>query len=100
MDAMIFQQTFTLEDGELTEDNVTNVVPVKISGSWAQGVNDYQPTPVDGDIGEAVIARVEEYSQSLAEQYGTEAAQIQSSLDNNQEKEAQTEAVAGAAVGE
>ena len=63
-------------------------------------MNDYQPTPVDGDIGEAVIARVEEYSQSLAEQYGTEAAQIQSSLDNNQEKEAQTEAVAGAAVGE
>ena len=83
MDAMIFQQTFTLEDGELTEDNVTNVVPVKISGSWAQGVNDYQPTPVEGELGEAIIERVEEYSQGLAEQYGTEAAQIQSSLDKD-----------------
>ena len=100
MDAMIFQQTFTLEDGELTEDNVTNVVPVKISGSWAQGVNDYQPTPVEGELGEAIIERVEEYSQGLAEQYGTEAAQIQSSLDKDQEKNGQTETVSGAAVEE
>lgn len=100
MDAMIFQQTFTLEDGELTEDNVTNVVPVKISGSWAQGVNDYQPTPVEGDTGEAVITRIEEYSQSLAQQYGTEAAQIRSSLDSGQEEEVQTEVVAGEAVEE
>ena len=100
MDAMIFQQTFTLEDGELTEDNVTNVVPVKISGSWAQGVNDYQPTPVEGELGEAIIERVEEYSQGLAEQYGTEAAQIQSSLDKDQEENGQTETVSGAAVEE
>ncbi len=100
MDAMIFQQTFTLEDGELTEDNVTNVVPVKISGSWAQGVNDYQPTPVEGELGEAIIERVEEYSQSLAQQYGTEAAQIQSSLDKDQEENGQTETVSGAAVEE
>ena len=100
MDAMIFQQTFTLEDGELTEDNVTNVVPVKISGSWAQGVNDYQPTPVEGELGEAIIERVEKYSQGLAEQYGTEAAQIQSSLDKDQEENGQTETVSGAAVEE
>lgn len=100
MDAMIFQQTFTLEDGELTEDNVTNVIPVKISGSWAQGVNDYQPTPVEGELGEAIIERVEEYSQSLAQQYGTEAAQIQSSLDKDQEENGQTETVSGAAVEE
>ena len=100
MDAMIFQQTFTLEDGELTEDNVTNVIPVKISGSWAQGVNDYQPTPVEGELGEAIIERVEEYSQGLAEQYGTEAAQIQSSLDKDQEENGQTETVSGAAVEE
>ena len=100
MDAMIFQQTFTLEDGELTEDNVTNVIPVKISGSWAQGVNDYQPTPVEGELGEAIIERVEEYSQGLAEQYGTEAAQIQSSLDKDEEENGQTETVSGAAVEE
>ena len=100
MDAMIFQQTFTLEDGELTEDNVTNVVPVKISGSWAQGVNDYQPTPVEGELGEAIIERVEEYSQGLAEQYGTEAAQINSSLEQEQEENGQTETVEGDAAEE
>ena len=73
MDSMIFQQTFTLEDGELIEDNVTNVIPVKVSSSWEQGINDYQPVPVEGDTGEAIISRLEEYSQNMAEQYGTEA---------------------------
>lgn len=99
MDAMIFQQTFTLEDGELVEDNVTNITPVKISGSWAQGVNDYQPTPVEGDIGEGIISRIEEYSQSLADQYGTEPAVINSSLDSDQE-ESQSGTVEGNAVEE
>ena len=97
MDAMIFQQTFTLEDGELVEDNVTNITPVKISCSWAQGVNDYQPTPVEGDIGEGIISRIEEYSQSLADQYGTEPAVINSSLDSDQE-ESQSGTVDGTAV--
>lgn len=97
MDAMIFQQTFTLEDGELVEDNVTNITPVKISGSWAQGVNDYQPTPVEGDTGEGIISRIEEYSQSLADQYGTEPAVINSSLDSDQE-ESQSGTVEGNAV--
>lgn len=99
MDAMIFQQTFTLEDGELVEDNVTNITPVKISGSWAQGVNDYQPTPVEGDTGEGIISRIEEYSQSLADQYGTEPAVINSSLDSDQE-ESQSGTVEGNAVEE
>lgn len=100
MDSMIFQQTFTLEDGELIEDNVTNVIPVKVSSSWEQGINDYQPVPVEGDTGEAIISRLEEYSQNMAEQYGTEAAQIQSSLDKNQDEKAQTETVSGEAVEE
>lgn len=100
MDSMIFQQTFTLENGVLTEDNVTNIIPVKVSSSWEQGINDYQPVPVEGDTGEEIISRLEEYSQSMAEQYGTEAAQIRSSLDKNQEDKAQTEAVAGEAVEE
>lgn len=97
MDAMIFQQTFTLEDGELVGDNVTNITPVKISGSWAQGVNDYQPTPVEGDTGEGIISRIEEYSQSLADQYGTEPAVINSSLDSDKE-ESQSGTVTGTAV--
>lgn len=100
MDSMIYQQTFTLEDGELTEENVTNIIPVKVSSSWEQGINDYQPVPVEGDTGEAIISRLEAYSQSMAEQYGTEAAQIRSSLEEDLETGEQTEAMEGAAVEE
>ena len=100
MDSMIYQQTFTLEDGELTEENVTNIIPVKVSSSWEQGINDYQPVPVEGDTGEAIISRLEAYSQSMAEQYGTEAAQIRSSLEEDLETGEQTEALEGAAVEE
>ena len=100
MDSMIYQQTFTLEDGELTEENVTNIIPVKVSSSWEQGINDYQPVPVEGDTGEGIISRLEAYSQSMAEQYGTEAAQIRSSLEEDLETGEQTEALEGATVEE
>ena len=99
MDSMIFQQTFTLEGGKLVEDNVTNVIPVKVSSSWEQGVNDYQPVPVEGDTGEAIISRLEEYTQSMAQQYGTEPAVIHSSLDSDQD-ESRTETVEGTAADE
>lgn len=85
MDSMIFQQTFTLEDGELTEDNVTNVIPVKVSSSWEQGINDYQPVPAEGDTGDAIVSRIEEYTQSMADQYDTEPARISSSLEEEEE---------------
>lgn len=76
MDSMIYQQTFTFHNGELQEDNETRVIPVKVSSTWEDGWNDYQPTPVDGDTGQAILDRIEEYSQSMAEEYGTEAAQV------------------------
>lgn len=76
MDSMIYQQTFTFKNGELQEDNDTRVIPVKVSSVWETGMNNYQPTPVEGDTGQSIIDRIEEYSQSMAEEYGTEAAQI------------------------
>ena len=85
MDSMIFQQTFTLEDGELTDENETNIIPVKVSSSWEQGINDYQPVPAEGDTGDAIISRIEEYTQSMAEQYDTEPARISSSLEKEEE---------------
>lgn len=85
MDSMIFQQTFTLEDGELTDENETNIIPVKVSSSWEQGINDYQPVPTEGDTGDAIISRIEEYTQSMAEQYDTEPARISSSLEKEEE---------------
>lgn len=65
MDAMIFQQTFTLEDGKLKEDNVNNIIPCKISSSYEKGRNDYQPMPAEGDVKDAIMERIEEYSKPL-----------------------------------
>lgn len=62
-DTMIFQQTFTVENGELKEDNVTNVIPCSVSS--VSGYNNYQPTPLEGDEAERVNQRIQEYSSGL-----------------------------------
>lgn len=62
-DTMIFQQTFTVENGELADDNVTNIIPCSVSSE--SGYNDYQPTPLEGDEAERVKGRIEEYSSGL-----------------------------------
>ena len=62
-DTMIFQQTFTVENGELTADNVTNIIPCSVSSE--SGYNNYQPTPLEGDEAERVRGRIEEYSSGL-----------------------------------
>lgn len=62
-DTMIFQQTFTLENGELAEDNVTNIIPCSISSE--SGYNNYQPTPLEGEEADRVRGRIEEYSSGL-----------------------------------
>lgn len=66
MDTMIFQQTFTWKEGKLQEDNVTSIIPCKISSSWESGVNNYQPTPAEGEVKDSIMARIEEYSQAVA----------------------------------
>lgn len=65
MDTMIFQQTFTIEDGELVEDNVTNIIPCKISSAYSEGYNNYQPTPMEGAEGDAIFERIKEYSEAV-----------------------------------
>ena len=42
-DTMIFQQTFTLENGEVVEDDAINIIPCRISSE--DDYNNYQPTP-------------------------------------------------------
>ena len=62
-DTMIFQQTFTVQNGELVEDNVTNIIPCSISSE--SGRNNYQPTPLEGDESDRVRGRIEEYSSGF-----------------------------------
>lgn len=67
-DTMIFQQTFTLEDGSLVMDNVTNIIPCSLSS--VQQYNDYQPTILEGSESERVLQRIQEYSEGLSQNNG------------------------------
>ena len=62
-DTMIFQQTFKVQDGELVEDNVTNIIPCSISSD--SSYNNYQPTPLEGDEADRVKGRIDEYSSGF-----------------------------------
>ena len=62
-DTMIFQQTFTVQNGELVEDNVTNVIPCSLSSE--SGRNTYQPTPLEGEEKDRVMEKIEEFSAGL-----------------------------------
>lgn len=67
MDTMIFQETFTVKDGKLQEDNVTNILPCKISSAYEEGYNNYQPILAEGEQKEKIFERLSEYSQKAQE---------------------------------
>ena len=56
MDSAIYQQTFTFEDGILLGDDDFRVIPCSISSSAEY--NNYQPTPVEGEDAERVLAKM------------------------------------------
>lgn len=62
-DTIIFQQTFTFQDGALIMDDQTNIIPCSISSSPDK--NDYCPVPLDGTERQRVLDRLQEYSQKL-----------------------------------
>ncbi|MBS6194733.1 MAG: CapA family protein [Clostridiales bacterium] len=63
-DTMIFQQTFTFENGTLVQDDVTNIIPCSLSS--VQQYNDYQPTPLEGAESERVLQKIQELSAGLS----------------------------------
>ena len=60
MDSMIFQQTVTITDIGVKEDNVTNIIPCSISSAY--GYNNYQPTPAEGDEKTRIMEKIQERS--------------------------------------
>lgn len=62
-DTMIFQQTFTFEDGVLKSDNTTNIIPCSISSVSTQ--NDYSPTPSSGEEKERIMNKIQKLSEGL-----------------------------------
>lgn len=62
-DTMIFQQTFTVENGELVEDDVTNIIPCSLSSE--SGYNNYQPMVLEGSEKERVLQKIEDFSAAI-----------------------------------
>lgn len=60
MDSMIFQQTFTIDENGVAQDNVTNIIPCSISSDY--GYNNYQPTPAEGDEKDRIMQKIQERS--------------------------------------
>lgn len=60
MDTMIFQQTFTVDQNGVKEDNITNIIPCSISSDY--GYNNYQPTPAEGDEADRILQKIDERS--------------------------------------
>ena len=80
MDTMIFQQTFTVEKGEVQTDAAATVVPCSISS--AAGYNDYQPTPVEGDASIAIIDRLNTMSASYGVTVNSDGTVVVSGAQN------------------
>lgn len=60
MDTMIFQQTFTIDQNGVKNDNVTNIIPCSISSD--SDYNNYQPTPAEGEEASRIMQKIQERS--------------------------------------
>lgn len=63
MDTMIFQQTFTLRNGEVLCESNTKIIPCSVSS--ATGYNNYQPTPSEGSEAERILQKIEDLSSQI-----------------------------------
>ena len=102
MDSFIYQQTFTVNGGELAEDNVTNIIPISISS--ASSYNNYQPTPYeDPDEIARIIAKIKDltaepgvpltqWSSGQSAAGNTEAQETAASTDSSEAGNADTTA--------
>ena len=61
MDTFIFQQTFTVKDGEVQENEDYTVIPCSISSH--SDYNDYKPRVLTGESGERCLNKVKERSE-------------------------------------
>lgn len=65
-DTMIFQQTFTLENGDEVGKDEIKIIPCRISS--ADSCNNYQPTPEQGEEAQRIMDRIREYSEPFGTQ--------------------------------
>ena len=63
-DTMIFQQTFTITEDGVEENDDINMIPCSISSSKSK--NDYCPTILEGEEKQRVLDKIQEYSKNLS----------------------------------
>ena len=66
-DTMIFQQTFTFENGQKVEDQNARILPCMVSSVTNR--NDFKPTPAVGEDAERILQRMNEYSRDFGVEF-------------------------------
>ena len=64
---MIFQQTFTFENGQKVEDQNARILPCMVSSVTNR--NDFKPTPAVGEDAERILQRMNEYSRDFGVEF-------------------------------
>lgn len=62
-DTMIFQQTFSVENGEVWKDNEKQVIPCSLSSVSSH--NNYQPCVLEGDEAQRVLDKIDKFSEGF-----------------------------------
>jgi poly-gamma-glutamate capsule biosynthesis protein CapA/YwtB (metallophosphatase superfamily) len=62
-DTFIFQQTFYVQNGQLTDRKEINIIPFRISSVTTR--NNYQPTPLEGEDAKRVKTRIFDLSAKI-----------------------------------
>jgi len=62
-DTMIFQQTFTFDEGVLQDTNETSIIPARVSSVNTH--NDFRPTVAEGEAAERIIEKIQSLSSRL-----------------------------------
>lgn len=66
-DTMIFQQTFTFENGQKKEDRNARIIPCLVSSVKTR--NDFRPTPAMGEDKLRILQRMNEYSKPFGVEF-------------------------------
>lgn len=66
-DTMIFQQTFTFENGQKVEDRNARIIPCLVSSVSTR--NDFKPTPAAGEDKKRILQRMNEYSRDFGVEF-------------------------------
>lgn len=66
-DTMIFQQTFTFENGQKVEDQNARIIPCMVSSVSTR--NDFKPTPATGEDAKRILQRMNEYSREFGVEF-------------------------------